>query len=90
MQLQHASFELQKISMKLDCSMFENDFSMMTVKLDQALIMHANLPKLCQHTHFKQPSSLNHASFMLVQACWKLNLLIRGIVLLELLMLLIS
>ena len=30
--------------------MFEDDF---IVKLDQALIMYTNWPKLCQHTHFK-------------------------------------
>ena len=38
---------------------------MIIVKLDQALMIHANWPKLCQHTHFK----LLPAKVMLLSAC---------------------
>ena len=45
---------------------------MIIVKLDQALIIRANWPKLCQHTDFKLLSQ-NHAPFKLAQACCKLK-----------------
>ena len=68
-------------SIKLDCSMFENDFSMMIIViLDQALIIPANLPKLCQHIYSLQaPSSQNHASVKLAQACCKLSFFLREV-----------
>ena len=52
--LQHVYlFNWKANLIKLDRSMFENDFNVIFVKLHQALSIYANWPKLCQHTHFK-------------------------------------
>ena len=51
---------------------------MIIFKPGQALITHADWPKLHQNTHFKAFSSQNHAPFKLVQACLQAELFPMG------------
>ena len=60
-------------SIKLDCSTFEKNSGMALLS-----IISANWPKIVSTYSFQAPSSQNHASVKLAQACCKLKFFLRA------------
>ena len=77
--LQHESPELKANSIKLDCSIHEDNSSMGLLSTSNSSIGSkcnhlCKVGKLFQHTQFSQaPSSQNHATVKPVQACCRMN-----------------